>query len=61
MNDTTNAPSLLPDPPPEPVYVLRLRQRLREEINARRRVERENFRLRTELSKLFHKLAKRRT
>jgi hypothetical protein len=43
-----SAPSMLSNPPREPDNVLRLRSRLRAEMEARRRTERENLRLRTE-------------
>jgi hypothetical protein len=51
-------PPLLPDPPREPVYVQVMRHRLRSEIEQRRAVERENFRLRTELKRLTEKLCR---
>jgi hypothetical protein len=46
---------MLPSQPPEPVYVRAIRARLKQEIDNRRRVERENFRLRTELKRLTEK------
>jgi hypothetical protein len=46
-------PSMLPNAPREPAYVDRLRDRLRTEIETRRRTERENLRLRTEIARLL--------
>jgi hypothetical protein len=46
------------EPAPEPVYVRAMRARLRHEIESRRQVERENFRLRTELKRLTEKLCR---
>jgi hypothetical protein len=48
-----SAPSMLPNPPRDPPYVTRLRGRLRAEMEARRRTERENLRLRTEIGRLL--------
>jgi hypothetical protein len=47
---------MLPTPRPEPYYVRAMRVRLRHEIEARRRTERENFRPRTELKRLTEKI-----
>ena len=46
-------PSMLRNAPREPAYVARLRGRLRTEIETRRRTERENLRLRTEIARLL--------
>jgi hypothetical protein len=46
-------PSALPNAPRELAYVARLRGRLRTEIETRRRTERENLRLRTEIARLL--------
>jgi hypothetical protein len=46
-------PSMLPNAPREPAYVARLRGRLRSEMESRRRTERENLRLRTEIARLL--------
>jgi hypothetical protein len=59
MSETSSSPpSMLPTPRPEPYYVRAMRDRLRHEIEARRQVERENFRLRTELRRLTEKLCR---
>jgi hypothetical protein len=50
---------MLPVPPSEPAYVLRMRARLREAIEERRRVERECFRLRVELARVTAKIRRR--
>jgi hypothetical protein len=55
MSEISTPPSMLPSQPPEPVYVRAIRARLKQEIDNRRRVERENFRLRTELKRLTEK------
>jgi hypothetical protein len=47
---------MLSSQPPELVYVRAMRARLKQEIENRRRVERGNFRLRTELKRLTEKL-----
>lgn len=49
-------PSMLPVKLLEPLYVRRLRIRLRNEVESRRAVERECFRLRTEVARLTQKL-----
>jgi hypothetical protein len=46
-------PSMLPNAPREPAYVARLRGRLRTETEARRRTERANLRLRSEIARLL--------
>jgi hypothetical protein len=58
MSEASTPPSMLPSQPPEPVYVRAMRARLRHEIESRRQVERENFRLRTELKRLTEKLCR---
>jgi hypothetical protein len=45
-------PSMLPNAPREPAYVVRLRGRLRSEMEVRRQTERKNFRLRIEIARL---------
>ena len=54
-------PSMLPNPQPpsEPVYVVRLRMRLRSAMESRRQTERENLRLRTEIARLQSLLRRR--
>jgi hypothetical protein len=61
MSRAASPPSMLPNPQPafEPVYVVRLRIRLRSEMESRRRTERENLRLRTEIVRLQSLLRKR--
>ena len=56
MSEASTPPSMLPSQPPEPVYVRDMCARLKQEIENRRRVERENFQLRTELKRLTAKL-----
>jgi hypothetical protein len=53
-------PSMLPNAPREPAYVARLRGRLRTEIETRRRMESENFGLRTEIARLLSVLRRAR-
>ena len=47
---------MLPTPRPEPHYVRLMRVRLRREIEARHRIEREDFRLRTGFKRLTEKI-----
>jgi hypothetical protein len=49
----SEASPMLPNAPQEPAYVARLRGRLRTEAETRRRTERENLRLRTEIARLL--------
>jgi hypothetical protein len=50
---------MLPKPPPEPPYVIRLRSRLREEMEKRRIAERSVAELRRELAAMRIRLQRR--
>jgi hypothetical protein len=61
MSTAASPPSMLSNPQPasEPVYVVRLWMRLRSEMESHRRTERENLRLRTEVTRLQSLLRRR--